>query len=105
MAHETDYPKILFPDYFDARSEFEMPLRGYLDGVLVEALDGSRYSVFFIDIYRLSQELESSSKRGVPCFWEHGLVVLPEVTVAAIEVAVPFLWRQGFFDRLKPLKP
>ena len=45
--------------------------------------------------------VEEAVKSEKPCFAEPGLIILPEVTVKAIEDAVQFLWKQGFFATLK----
>ncbi len=91
---------ILFPADYDAQSEFETPLRGYLSEVEVE-LDGLRYRLFFIDPVRLEQELKSNVDSGRPYFAEPNLIVLPEVTTEAIKTAVAGLARDGVFQGLK----
>lgn len=95
-----DYPRVVFPDGFDERAAFEVPLKGWLSA-RIEAEDGARYAVSFFDPVRLQQELEDDTKRGQPYFAEPGLIVLPEVTVEAIEGAVQSLWQRGFFARLR----
>lgn len=87
------------PDGFDARSEFELPFRGYLPDVVVESADGNRYRLAFIDLARLEQTLEDNVSTGRPYYVEPGLVVLPEVTLEAIEKAIHGLHEEGFFDR------
>jgi hypothetical protein len=91
---------VLFPADYDAQSEFETPLRGYLSEVEVE-LEGLRYRLFFIDPVRLEQELKSNIDSGHPYFAEPNLIVLPEVTTQAIKNAVAGLARDGFFESLK----
>ena len=99
---EKSYPRIVFPDGFDERAEYEMPLRGCLINAFVELEDGTRYAVELVDPVRLAQDLEENLKHDIPCYAEPGLIVLPTVTVAAIDNAVRFLHRQGFFKQLKP---
>ena len=41
-------PEIIWPDGFDDRGSFEMPMRGYLSHVFVQAGDVC-YPVYFID--------------------------------------------------------
>jgi hypothetical protein len=91
---------ILFPEDYDAQSEFETPLRGYLSEVEVE-LDGLRYRLFFIDPVRLGQELKSNIDSGTSYFVEPNLIVLPEVTTEAIKKAVEGLARNGSLQQLK----
>jgi len=91
---------ILFPSDYDAQSEFETPLRGYLSELEVE-LEGLRYRLFFVDPARLEQELKSNVVSGRPYFAEPNLIVLPEVTTEAIKTAVAGLAKDGFFQQLK----
>ena len=92
-----------YPPDFDSQSEFEMPSKGYLAGGEVE-LGGVRYPVTIYDPVRLRQELALAADGGVAVICEPALVVVPEVTPAAIACAVEELVRQRFFDHLKPLK-
>jgi hypothetical protein len=93
-------PRVIFPEGFDERVAFEANLKGWLSAQ-VELEDGACYAVYFSDPIRLQQDLEENVKLGKPCFAEPGLIVLPEVTVEAIQDAVQFLWEQGFFAHLK----
>ncbi len=92
--------RVILPERFDERAAFEANLKGWLSAQ-VELEDGSCYTVYFSDPIRLQQDLEEEVKLGKPCFAEPGLIVLPEVTVEAIQDAAQFLWEQGFFARLK----
>jgi hypothetical protein len=93
-------PRVIFPEGCDERAAFETPLKGWLSAQ-VELEDGCRYAVYFSDPIRLQQDLDEAVKSGRPCFAEPGLIILPEVTVEAIQDAVQFLWKQGFFAYLK----
>lgn len=93
-------PQIIWPEGFDERAAFEITLKGWLSAQ-VELEDEDRYTVYFSDPVRLQQDLEENVKLGKPCLAEPGLIVLPEVTVEAIQGAVRFLWEQGFFANLK----
>lgn len=103
MANSEKYPKIIFPDGFDERSEDEMSMRGYLSHTLIELEDGECYPVFFMDPVRLQQELNIDIKTGNPCLAEPGLIILPSVTMENIKAAVSYLWKDGFFTYLKPV--
>lgn len=96
----SNYPRVIFPKGFDERAAFETPLKGWLSAQ-VEAEDGLRYAVYFCDPVRLQQDLDEEVKTGRPFLAEPGLVVLPEVTVEAVESAAQLLWQQGFFARLQ----
>jgi hypothetical protein len=92
--------QVLWPADFDERARFELPFKGWLS-VCVEMEDGHRYPLSVIDPTRLQQELEQSIGLGKPYFAEPGLIILPEVTVEAIEEAVQTLQKQGFFAYLR----
>ena len=95
-----DRPQIIWPRDFDERAEFEIPLKGWLS-VQVQVEDGRCYSIYFSDPFRLQQDLDENVKLGRLYFTEPGLIILPEVTVAATQNAVQSLWEQGFFAHLK----
>lgn len=103
MSTLLDSPRVIFPDDYDAQSEFETPSRGYLSEVLVQVPDGSRYKVFFTDTTRLSETLHDDVRNGRPYYAEPGMIILPEVTTDSIKRAVAGLWRDGYFKHLKPL--
>lgn len=94
---------ILFPEWYDARREYETPLKGYLSDVEVRLQDGSRYKLYFTDPVRLQQTLEEDTASGKPYYAEPGLVVLPEVTTQAIQQVVPALLHDGYFRTLKSM--
>ncbi|MGH9753480.1 MAG: hypothetical protein ACREA2_11910 [Blastocatellia bacterium] len=93
-------PRVIFPDGFDERAAFEITLKGWLSAQ-VELEDGDHYTVYFSDPFRLQQDLDENVKLGKPCFAEPGLIILPEVTIEAVQDAVRFLREQGFFANLK----
>jgi hypothetical protein len=103
MATDTSAYTIVFPTWYDERREWETSAKGWLNGVEVHLEDGRRFALTFYDPVRLSQTLEDDARAGQPYFAEAGLVVLPEVSTAAIHAAVPDLLRGGYFDSLKPL--
>ena len=104
MTNITDFPKVILPEGFDDRREYETPFRGYLGPIFVEAENGCRYPIFFVDTVRMQQELTVRVNNGEPYYTEPGLVVLPEVTVQAIRDCLPLLWKDHFFDHLKPIE-
>lgn len=94
-------PQVFLPAGFDERATAETALKGWLS-VQVELDDGGRYGLYFSDLMRLQQDVDEAAHQGKPCFAEPGLIIVPEVTVQAIQDAVQFLWKQGFFTTLKP---
>ena len=95
---------IVFPDEYHERRELETPAKGWLSDVEVHLEDGRHYALTFFDPVRLAQELAADVQAGRPYFAEAGLVVLPEVSTAAIQAAVPELVQDGFFEQLKPIR-
>jgi hypothetical protein len=43
MANTASGHRVIFPDWYDERAEFEAPRKGYLPGVVVQLEDGTRY--------------------------------------------------------------
>ena len=103
MSTAADDWLVHFPEGYNAQREHETPWRGYLSDVVVELGDGSRYRLFFMDPVRLQQELADQVQQGQPYLAEPNLVVLPEVTTAAIHKAVEQLVEDHYFQDLKSL--
>lgn len=103
MATTADRYSVEFPADFDDRAEYETPRKGFLGDVVIRFDDGTRYSLFFMDPVRLQQELAMDVEAGRPYLAEPNLIVLPEVTPAAIQKAVEGLVKDNFFLHLKPL--
>jgi hypothetical protein len=103
MATDISAYTIVFPQEYHERRELETPAKGWLSDVEVHLEDGRHYALTFFDPIRLAQELAADAQAGRPYFAEPGLVVLPEVSTASIEAAVPGLLRDGFFAHLKPV--
>jgi hypothetical protein len=103
MPTQTSPFTIIFPEWYDARCEYETPLKGYLSDVEVRLEDGSRYKLYFTDPVRLQQTLEEDAASGRAYYAEPGLVVLPEVTTQAIQQVIPGLLRDGYFHNLKSI--
>lgn len=98
---DSEY-KIIMPDRFDKQAEYEMTLKGYLEGVTVLSKDGTKFPLCFIDPGRVSQELDLSVQRGRQFYAEPGLIVIPVVTMEAIKKAIDKLWKEGFFRHQDP---
>src|SRR5258708_9802951 len=101
MASKTDFPRLILREDFNERDAFEITQKGWFSAS-IELEDGNRYIVNFYDPVRLKQELEDYVKDGQPCFAEPNLIVVPEVTIDAIQEAVRFLWKTGFLENIKP---
>ncbi|MHC5933170.1 hypothetical protein [Nostoc sp.] len=96
-------PKLTFKYGWDERDEVETPMKGCRSDGIVCCGDGKSYCVYFIDPVRLQQDLEEEVELGSPFLAPAGLIVIPELTRSAMENAIAQLWKQGYFDRLKPL--
>jgi hypothetical protein len=96
-------PQILLPAGFDERAIVEITYKGWLS-IQVELHEGERYALYFSDPIRLQQDMDEAVQQGKPCFAEPGLIIVPEVTLPAIQEAVQFLWKQGFFTELTPVQ-
>lgn len=105
MATSTAAFTLHYPDGYDERAELEMTDKGYCPGPAVELEDGSRYELYFYDPVRLAQDLERIAGHGCPCIAEVNMVVVPEVTPAAIRSAVERLVETGYFSKVKPATP
>lgn len=92
--------QILKPEYWDERADDEMTVKGFANGFRVVLDSGHAVELSFIDPVRLRQDLESEIEQGHPYFWEPNLVVIPEVTMGAIQAAVEGLSRDGTLDAL-----
>jgi len=95
--------RLVFTQPFTSVEEQEAKDRGYLSHVLAELEDGSLYPVFFYDFVRLQQDLEEEAKQGRPFIADPGMIVLPEVTLVAMQAVVRTLSEEGYFDYLRPL--
>lgn len=100
MMNATTCARVVFPNGFDERAASEVPSKGWLSAQ-VEMKDGSLYCLYFTDPVRLQQDLEENVQLGKPYLAEPGLIVLPEVTVEAVQEAVHVLCAEGFFDHLR----
>jgi hypothetical protein len=103
MAPTCKMPRLVFPDGFTARDEWEMERKGFVYAFL-EGQDGCRYQVMFIDPVRLSQDVEATLLSGQPYYYEFGQVVVPEVTIPAITKIIPLLVDEGYFERHLPVR-
>jgi len=94
--------RLVLPYGFTERDEWEMERKGFLYAFL-ECQDGCRYQVMFIDPVRLSQDIEATLESGQAYYYEFGQVVVPEVTVRAINRIIPLLVEEGYAERHLPV--
>jgi len=92
--------RLVFPEWYDERAEWEVAAKGWFQGAVVQLSDGSRYAVTFYDPVRLGQDLEAEGRGYLA---EVGLIVLPELTRPAMEAATARLDDDGYFKTQLPL--
>jgi len=102
MSHDDTYPRLIFREPFEGQTAFEVPQKGWYNGLTVELEGGSQYEVFFYDPVRLSQDLESEVQQGNRYLAEPGMIVVPEINEISMREAIVALFKQGWFDHLRP---
>ena len=103
MEPTCKVPRLVFPDGFTDRDEWEMERKGFVYAFL-ECEDGCRYQVMFIDPVRLSQDIEATLQSGQSYYYEFGQVIVPEVTITAITKIIPLLVEEGYLERHLPVR-
>lgn len=97
MAATSDY-RIVFPDWYDERGEWEAKEKGWLQGVEIQFANGYVQPLFFYDPVRLAQDLDAQTKSGEPYIAHAGLVVIPEITRQAIVATLQKLVETDYFS-------
>lgn len=103
MKPTCKLPQLVFPEGFTDRDEWEMERKGFVHAFL-ECDDGCRYQILFIDPVRLAQDIEATLETGQPYYYEFAQVVVPEVTISALNKIIPDLVEEGFLERHMPLR-
>jgi hypothetical protein len=102
MEPNCKVPRLVFPEGFTERDEWEMERKGFVYAFL-ECEDGCRYQVLFIDPVRLAQDVEATLQSGQPYYYEFGQVVVPEVTISVLTKIIPDLVEEGYLERHRPI--
>jgi hypothetical protein len=103
MEPTCKVPRLVFPEGFTARDEWEMKRKGFVYAFL-ECENGWRYQVMFIDPVRLAQDFEATLQSGQPYYCEFGQVVVREVTIPALTKIIPHFVEEGYFERQRPCR-
>jgi hypothetical protein len=103
MESNCKVPRLVFPEGFTERDEWEMERKGFVDAFL-ECEDGCRYPIMFINPVRLAQEVEATLQSGQPYYYEFGQVVVPEVTLPALTKIIPRLVEEGYLEQHSALR-
>jgi hypothetical protein len=96
---------LVFQDGFTEFDEFDTPMRGYRSGVYLDN-NGQCYPLYFYDPYRLSADLESTmewdEKYRRNYIAEHGIVIIPEVSLKnMLDVVYSLLDKENYFNKQK----
>src|SRR5882724_7100193 len=102
MSEPSTATKLRFACDLSEQDFVEARTRGYLSHVFVEIMGQRCYPVFFYDAVRLQQDLQESGKHGRPFVADPGMIVLPEITVEAMETVVERLYQEGYFEYFVP---
>src|SRR4051812_7590869 len=100
LRDDADYPRLVFAHDVDER---DMAPHGYRGDVIVEFVDGESFPVYFYEPDAIREELDARMRSGFGQFVaEPGLVVIPEITLAAMKASVSELIEVGYFTHLRP---
>jgi hypothetical protein len=90
---------VVFPDFYDELTAFEIQSKGFLDGVIVEFADGRKVSLSFRDPWnvRLDHDVSGTTPSGVRYLAIPNLIVVDVVSRAAILEAIEDLVKDGSF--------
>jgi hypothetical protein len=102
MEPTRKVPRLVFPEGFTVRDEWEMERKGFVYATL-ECDDGRRYQVMFIDPVRLAQDIEATLQSGQSYYYEFGQVVVPEVTIPTLTKIIPHLVEEGYLEMHLPV--
>jgi hypothetical protein len=101
LRDDTDYPRLVFAHDVNDR---DMAPHGYRGDVVVELGDSEAFPVYFYDPEAIREELDGRIRSGFGRFVaEPGLVVIPEITLAAMKSSVLELIEIGYFTHLRPV--
>ncbi len=102
LRDAADYPRLVLVHDVDER---DIAPHGYRGDVVVEFANGEAFPIYFYEPDAIREELDSSIKWGFGRFVaEPGLVVIPEICVAAMKSSVLELIEVGYFTHLRPCK-
>jgi hypothetical protein len=98
-----DTPQLLLEFEIDEQMGNEIEQKGYFEHSYALLPDGSKVRVCFWDPVRLAQDLETEQRLGRPCIGEPGIVIVPKVTCESMQMAIEYLYRTKYFERLASL--
>jgi hypothetical protein len=99
LRENAEYPRLVVDPPFD---EQDLAPHGYKGDVTVELADGESFPVYFYEPDAIREELDARLKSGFgQIVAEPGLVIIPEITLAAMKSSVLELIEIGYFAHLK----
>jgi hypothetical protein len=84
-------------------AEFEASSKGYRADIYVKTDAVNIYHIYVYEITRLQQDFESEIKSYGFYAIDHNLILVTEVVLSTIKQTVEYLFRQKYFDDLKPM--
>jgi hypothetical protein len=104
MSDKAPVVKLVFPGEEFAREVEEGMDRGYLPRVLVEVCGSALYPVTFFSIEELHANFACDPKKfPFPFIAATGMIVLPNITLERMQIAVEWLYENGYFEYMHPL--
>ncbi len=94
--------KIYFLDNSEI-AEFEASSRGYRSDVFVKINHGNIFHLHVYDIVRLRQDFETEVDSYGFFDIDSNIILVKEVVVDNIKLTIERLFKQKFFDRIKPI--
>ena len=88
-----EFSEILYLYGYTEMDDFEMPIKGYRDDVIVKFSDNSQYRLCFYDVTRLSQDIADEK---IIC--AKGLVIVENLTKKSILEAVHRMIKENYFS-------
>jgi hypothetical protein len=102
-AEYKEQPRLVFADSIDELDLWEIAQKGWCGCAQVACPDGLRYAVTFFTPLRLHQAVNSDVRQGPHWLGEIGLIIVTETTLSVMEGAIAALWKQHWFDHLRPI--
>lgn len=85
-------------------AEFEASSRGYRSDIYVKTISGNIYHLHVYDIVRLQQDFETEIESYGFFGIEPNIILVKEVSMSSIRLTVEKLFKQKFFESLKPIE-
>src|ERR1051326_9178274 len=88
MEPRCKVPRLVFPEGFTDRDEWEMERKGFVYAFL-ECADGCRYQDMFIDPDSLARDIDDSRQWCPRYYYKFAQLVSPAATIPVITKSLP----------------